>query len=364
LRILLTSQNLTRYGGTQMFVADLARKLLQWGHEPIVYSPWLGKVASDLRSWTVAVTSDLHTITERPDVIIGNYHLGTMTALHHFPETQAIFVCHATQAIVPKAPRIRRYVAVDEACRAHLVYECGIDPAHVELVLSAVELTRFPARTELPPRPRRAVLFGNQFKGNGPWQGIRVACREAGIETDVIGEGAGTADAHPEKLLLQYDLVFARGRAALEAMATGAATILAGPNRMATLVTSDDVMRYRPLNFGRRALTTPIDLDSVRRELARYDAADAAAVSSTIRQTASLDLAAEQFLRIAEEALHDPAPVDVQSEYAATAAYLRGLDSDEARYRTERLRRRVENWPVIGRLVVRLARRVMQALER
>jgi hypothetical protein len=364
LRILLTTQNLTRYGGTQMFVADLARKLLQWGHEPIVHSPWLGKAAADLRNWTVAVTSDLRTITEPPDVIIGNYHLGTMTALHQFPEAQAIFICHTTLAFVPKAPRIRRYVAVDEACRSHLVYESGVDARQVEMVLSAVELTRFRVRAELPPRPRRALLFGNQFAGDGPWQAIRTACREEGIESVVLGEGVGTADPNPEKLLLQYDLVFARGRSALEAMATGAATVLAGPNRMATLVTSADVARYRPRNFGRRDLTTPIDVTAVRREIARYDAADAAAVSRTIRETASLDIAAGQFLRIAEDALQDRAPADVASEYAATALYLSGLEADEARQRNDRLRNRLESLPLVGPLVLRLGRAIMRALVR
>lgn len=364
MRILLTNYNLTRYGGTQMFVADLARKLLQLGHEPIVHSPWLGKVATDLRQWTIPVTADLRTITEPPELIVGNYHLGTMTALHQFPGVQAIFICHGTQTIVPKAPRIRRYVAVDEACRAHLVYECGIDPAQVELVLSAVDLARFHPRVQLPERPRRALLFGNQFEGDGPWQAIRVACREAGIETIVVGEGAGTAEPRPENLLREHDLVFARGRSALEAMASGAATILAGPNRMATLVTAADLPRYRPLNFGRRALTTPIDVASVRREIARYAAADAGVVSAMIREMASLDLAAAQLLRIAEDALHDPAASDISTEYAATAAYLSSLESDESRLRDDRLRRRIASWPLIGPLALRLTRRLMRAMDR
>jgi hypothetical protein len=345
-------------------VADLARKLLEWGHEPIVHSPTLGDVAADLRNWTVSVTSDLRTITEPPDIIIGSYHLGTMTALHHFPTVQAIFICHGADVVVPKAPRIRRYIAVDEACRAHLVYQCGVDPKLVEMVLSSVDLIRFPARTELPARPRRAALFGNQFAGSGPWQAIRLACEEVGIETVVIGRGAGKADPQPEKSLLQYDLVFARGRSALEAMATGAATILAGPNRMATLVTSADLARYRPRNFGRRALTTPIDVGSVRREIARYDATDAAAVCRIIRETASLELAAEQFVRIADEAIHDAAPIDVQSEFAATAAYLSSLDANDSAQRNDRFRRRIEQWPVIGRLTVWMARRIMRALDR
>jgi glycosyltransferase involved in cell wall biosynthesis len=145
----------------------------------------------------------------------------------------------------------------------------------------------------------------------------------------------------------------------LEAMATGAATILAGPSRMGTLVTAADVGRYRALNFGRRAMTTPIDVASVTAELARYDPADAAEVCRMIRDTASLELAAAQFVRIAEEAIADAEPVDVAREYAATAAYLSGLEAQPL-HRIRGLQRRIESVPVIGRVASWIARRLMR----
>jgi hypothetical protein len=356
-RILLNSHDLSGYGGVQMFVRDLARTLLQWGHEPVVHSPRLGVVANDLRAWTIPVTSDLRTITVPPEVIIGNYGLGTMTALQQFRDAAAVYVCHSTNADVPRAPRIRRYVAVDDACLSHMIYECGIDAARVEMVLSAVDLARFQPRAALPPHPRRALLFGNEFAGDLPWRAIELACRQAGIETRVAGKGSGKPEPHPEQLLLDYDVVFARGRSALEAMATGAATILAGPNRMGTMVTAADVARYRPLNFGRRAMITPIDVEAVSRELARYDPAEAAEVCRTIRGIASLELAGAQFVRLAEEAIADAEPFDLDAEYAATAAYLSGLESDVVQ-RMALVRQRVSQLPLIGRAAVWLGGRL------
>ncbi len=361
MRILISSQDLTSFGGVQMFARDLAHTLLRWGHEPILHSPRLGAVANDLRTWAIPVTSDLRTITVPPDVIVGNYHLGTMTALQQFPRTPAIFVCHGSTQIVPRGPRIRRYVAVDQACWSHMVYECGIEPERTEVVLNAVELARFPARDALPPRPRRALLFGNQFAGDGPWRAIQLACRKHGIETEIIGRGAGKPEPHPEKALLEYDIVFARARSALEAMATGAATILAGPNRMGTLVTAADVARYRPDNFGRRALTTPIDVDSVSRELARYDADDAAKVCRIVRDTASFELAAAEFVRLLEEAVADAEPFDAAREHAAMVEYLSGLENDP-RQQIDRFHRWVTHLPVVGRVAAWTGRRLMRAL--
>ena len=360
MRILITLHDLTSRGGVQMFVRDLARRLLQWGHEPVIHSPWMGAVAEDFREWTIPVTSDLRTMTLAPDVIIGNYPHGTMTALQQFPSAQAIFVCHGWGVSAPRAPRIRRYVAVDQACWSQMVHEGGIEPERIEMVFNSVDLSLFPERASLPPRPRRALLFGNEFVGAGPWRAIERACRSEGLEVALIGAG-GRTETHPERALLEHDVVFARGRSALEAMATGAATILAGPKRMATLVTMAEVARYRTLNMGRRSLTTPIDVDAVSRELARYDPAEAAEVCRSIRATASLDLAAAQFVRLAEEAAAEADSFDLSEEYAATAAYLSSLESAPVQ-RLKQLRRWVVALPVVGPLAGWIVRRLMRAL--
>jgi hypothetical protein len=169
-------------------------------------------------------------------------------------------------------------------------------------------------------------------------------------------------EERPEAVLPKYDLVFARARSALEAMASGAATILAGPNRMGRFVTPADVEGYRRLNFGRRAMTTPIDVDAVTREIARYDAAGAATVSKMIRETASLELAASQFIRLAEEVIEDhrTMAVDPAAESAATAAFLADLPESDLQARLFKLRSRIAAVPVIGDLALRLARRIIR----
>jgi hypothetical protein len=48
---------------------------------------------------------------------------------------------------------------------------------------------------------------------------VRTACQQAGIEIDVLGNHSGNITGTPEDVLGGYDLVFAKGRAALEAMA-------------------------------------------------------------------------------------------------------------------------------------------------
>lgn len=356
LRILLANYDLTRRGGTQLAVFDLAAKLHEWGHEPFVYSPHLGAVADAIRSRGIPVVENLGALESEPEVILGNHHLVTMTALQQYPSCPAIFVCHGLQWGIPKFPRIRRYVAVDGLTRAHLARDHGIAEESIETILNSVDLTRFRQRAALPPAPRRALLFGNQFQGEGAWRTVVSVCRELGIEIDVIGAGVGKAHAQPETVLEQYDLVFARARSALEAMATGASVILTGPTRMAGMVTRENVAAYRPMNFGRSVLLEPISADAIRREIARYDRDEAREVSHLIRASVSLDVSAAEYLRVASDVLEEGHPIDRDAEHAAMAIYLRQLENEPLAWLRE-LRERVAGVPLIGSLLFRLMKK-------
>ena len=47
MRILITNLKLEGRTGTELFVCDLARGLLEAGHRPVLYSPRLGKLAAE-----------------------------------------------------------------------------------------------------------------------------------------------------------------------------------------------------------------------------------------------------------------------------------------------------------------------------
>src|SRR5215470_13196513 len=94
LRVLITNTWLYARAGTELYVRDLATALLACGHSPIVYSPVLGAVATEIRAATVPVVDDLDAIGVAPDVIHGHHHLETLSALLRFPGVPAIFVCH------------------------------------------------------------------------------------------------------------------------------------------------------------------------------------------------------------------------------------------------------------------------------
>lgn len=331
LRVLITNVSLATRSGTELYVRDLATALLDRGHTPIVYSTYLGEIAQELRAATVPVVDDLEALAIVPDLIHGHHHPETMTALLHFPRVPAVFFCHDWSAwwdVPPRFPRILRYVAVDHTCRDRLVFEHAIPEDRVRVLLNFVNLDLFKPRGPLPPRPQRALVFSNYASERTHLGAVRDACARAGIALDVIGANVGATCAKPEAVLGRYDIVFAKGRSALEALAVGAAVVLCDAAGVGTMVTTDELDRLRLLNFGRRTLRELVGPDVLAREIARYDPEDAAEVSRRIRATAGLDVAVDELLALYREVIAEHGnmgPQNIQAEERALASYLRWL---------------------------------------
>jgi glycosyltransferase involved in cell wall biosynthesis len=329
LRILITNNTLGSRAGTELYVRDLAIALLKRGHKPIAYSTILGDVADELRRATVPVIDRLESLSTPPDLIHGHHHLETMTALLRFPGVPAIYFCHGWlpwEEAPPIFPRILRYVAVDETCRDRLLHEHAISEAQIQLLFNFVDLDRFKPRSPLPEKPTRALVFSNAAAEDTVLPALREACRRSSIQMDVVGNGAGNAARQPEQVLGNYDLVFAKGRAALEALAVGSAVILCDAIGAGPMVTTTNMQRLRPLNFGIRTLHNRVDADVLHREISLYDAADAMRVASWIRANVGMDDILTQLIALYHEVLeeHRRSPaIDCASELRAAASYLR-----------------------------------------
>jgi hypothetical protein len=314
-----------------LYVRDVALALLHRGHQPLAYSPVLGEVADELRQATVPVLDDLAALSTAPDVIHGQHHLDAMTAMLRFPRVPAVFFCHGwspweEQPVV--FPSIQRYIAVDDLCRERLLTTRGIPAEKVEVLYNFVDLSRFRVRGALPPRPASALVFSNSAAAGGFLEPIRAACLRFGIQQiDVAGIAAGTSIARPEQILERYDVVFAKARCALEAMAAGCAVIVADLAGLGGLVTSENVQHLRRLNFGLRTMQRePITEEAVFTELARYQPDDARRVTQWIRSVASRGAAIDRLLEIYAEAVSAARQTNSTDDRSANASLAAASD--------------------------------------
>ena len=351
LRVLLTNLKLDAATGTECYTYDVARRLLWLGHSPMVYSPRLGPLATQLVELGIPVVDRIERIAAVPDVIHGHHALETMTAMLRFPETPAVFVCHDAAAWhdrPPRFPRLRHWVAVDDACRERLVGAEGVAPEQVTVVQNGVDLRRFrPRSTPLPERPHEALLMSN-YADHATAKAVRAACEQCDMHLTCVGKNFREQWTAPEAHLEKFDLVFAKARCAREALAVGNAVIVCDAAGSGPLVTAGDLERLAGCNFGRRLLRGPLDPAWLVAEIRRYDAADAAEASRRLRALADLDIVAGQLVELYHSAidaqrqsLDDPFVERIREENRAAAEFVQwwSVHCEEA-IRRERRRRR------------------------
>lgn len=344
MRILLTNNTLAWRAGSELYIRDLALGLLRRGHCPVVFSSILGPIAEELRQATVPVIDDLDALNAPPDLIHGQHHLDAMVAILRYPNVPAIYMCHGWspwQERPPVFPSIRRYIAVDDLCRERLLTTPGLAADRIDVVLNGVDLGRFRPRPALPGRATSALIFNNYAWPTGYAETVARACKAQGIErVDICGVRSGSSTTTPEALLAGYDVVFAKARCALEAMAVGCAVVVADEAGLAGMVSSDNMRAWRRLNFGVRTMQANASNDaSISAALEQYDAADAALVSRFIRGDASQEDVVDRLISIYQAVLAEPPPLtshkaeaEAASRYVTTLAeMLKGREHADER---------------------------------
>ena len=264
-----------------------------------------------------------------------------------FPETPAVYYCHgwAPWEETPLVfPRIFRYLAVDEVCRERLIAEGGIAPARIELLLNFFNARNFAPRGPLPAKPQLALAFGNAFSENSDLPILREACAQCGIELHAAGLAALQPESDVGQRLQRYDLVFAKARGAIEAMAVGAAVVLCNLGRLGSMVTSKNFSRLRPLNFGVRVLDRPLEAKLVTEEIGRYDAADALRVATVVRGECEIQSVVDRLISLYESVIEEARRAPLQASAPGDHAVARYLEQHSLRYKGRELTSERDRW--------------------
>ena len=313
--VLLTSHSLDERYGTELYVAGLAGELLSRGWRVGAHSLVLGTVAEQMRESGIAVSNRVEDLP-RPDVIHGNSYFETLLAHLTYPDVPIFSLLHVDGwwlQFPPFVAALRRVGAVSDDCREAAVGQLGFEESAVGWFPNFADPERFRPRDPLPENPRRALIFSNYASDETFVPAIRLACQELNISVDTAGARSGRVTAEPERLLPRYDLVFAKGRAAIEAMVAGCAVVVCDFPGAGPMVREENLEALRRLNFGHRTMTRRLNPQQIIREVTHYDPEDAARVSQRMRDEASLGPAVDLLESTYEELIEGwpvSAPLD------------------------------------------------------
>ena len=281
--------------GTEVFVEQLADWLRQQGHTPVLYAPLIGPLGEEMRRRGHRVHDRIEQLQEAPDVIHGHHGGPTMTALAGFPAVPALFVSHGVAGEFdrpPVHPNILRYFAVSSLVRERWASP-DIPMDRIGILGNPVDTDRFARRAPLPDRPGHAVLVA---KAPGHVEAVREACATHGLALTEVGGAVGNLVPNLPDLYRDADIVFASGRSAFEAAASGCAVVLVDGSGMHGLIRAAEIDRVADLNCGVGLLAHPPAVQALADAIAGYDAADAAAVTDSLRRTHSLDAQGRRLL--------------------------------------------------------------------
>ncbi len=331
MKILLTNQSLDVRAGTELFVQEIALMLRAQGHDPMAYTSRPGQVADLLRKDNIPVVNEIEKLPFKPDLIHAQHHLDAMSALLALPGVPAIYHCHGAfpwQERPPRHPRILRYLVTSEGLQHFISTEYSIDPEKIGVLRNFVDLSRFTGRiTPLPQQPTSALVFVGGFNPEKKSM-VSDACHSVGItKVDFAGYSVGNPIAHPEQILSDYDIVFATGRSAIEAIACGCAVIVMDSIRVGEFVTAQRYEDWRDCNYSIANTLPPMTSQAIATQLLQYNPVDAAAVCQRLRAEAGLDKAIEQlagqYSMVMEE--FENYSFDPESEMLACCSYIRSL---------------------------------------
>lgn len=299
MNVLLTNIYLDNHYGTEVYIRDLAVALHNRGIHVEVYSPRLGGVATEIRNAGINVTDKPEQLLLCPDIIHGQHFEPTVKAVACFPDTPALYFVHdrTNPLDTPvKHSQIVKYLASDHNTRDRLIIDEGIPPEHTEVLLNWVDTGKFLLKEQWNSRPQTALMFSNYATEENYLPVVREACLEMNMTLDCIGQGTGTAIKNPEEVVGNYDIVFAKAKAAIEAIATGANVIACDFRGLGGMVTAQNYRHFRDYNFGMKILNRPIKKKWLVEEIKKYNVEEGKKVAMLIREEADLRLYVDQLL--------------------------------------------------------------------
>jgi hypothetical protein len=227
MRIVLSVESFSLFGGTQSYTLTTAMELERLGHDVAIYSPDRGAMAEFAREQSVHVIGKQE-LPRSCDVLISSDAATCHELAGRYLDAVRIFVVHSVDFMLQAPPQLH------DRCQAIVVLNDRVRRAvearawHAPIVRlrQPIDLLRFGGLGPGYATARTALVASNYLKGARA-KLIEAACRANGLEVRWIGNNTH-ANPAPELAIAGARLVIGLGRSVLEAMAAGRAAYVYG----------------------------------------------------------------------------------------------------------------------------------------
>jgi hypothetical protein len=218
-RFVLANRLLAHAGGTETHLVTIGEQLLRLGHEVVLFSPELGPFAEHARRRGLDVAGP-DELPRECDVVFAQDALVVYELAERYPAAFTVFrICGDVFDFQspPQLEGLVDLVVVLSDRYARLARACAIGPRLLRLRIPVSD-DRLVPTGPIRARPRRAVVLGNYADRIDV---VRETWERRGIQVTQVGGARQRYDL--AAALGGADIVVAKSRAALDAMACGRA---------------------------------------------------------------------------------------------------------------------------------------------
>lgn len=267
MRFVLANHALCGAGGTEVHLVTLGEQLQRLGHEVVLYANEVGPFAAHAARRGLEVFDALRELPERCDVAFTQDGVVAHELASRYPDAVSVFrLCSDVYdfELPPQLAGVVDLIVVLSDRYQRLAAACASDVPVVRLRVP-VDLDRIAPPGPIGERPQRAVLLGNyaerQALVSAVWGGLGIDVRRVGGSSQSYDVTAALADA---------DVVVAKARAALDAMACGRAVYVYDTFGGDGWVTPENYAALEADNFAGQAFDRVIDAGALASDLAGY----------------------------------------------------------------------------------------------
>ena len=315
MQVLLGIHHFDRPNGATTYTTIVARHLGRLGHDVAIHTPDAGAMAEVAREAGLPVGDDG---AERPDAILAQDQMVAYALAERWPGVPQVFVAHGAYRDENMPPQIPggavATVAMNDrvATRARALAWAG----PIVRLRQPIDVELFRTRGLPRKTPRRAVLFGNNLRGQA-LDRIVTALERAGMEVDHLG-WHGHSEVHPQRVLGHADVVVGYGRCALEGMASGRPTYVFDHRGGDGWVTDASYPAFEGNGFAGTATDECLDVDGLEAALAGYDPELGQVGRTLVERHHNAFHHANELVQLLQD-VEAPAPIDAVGRERAAA---------------------------------------------
>ena len=267
MRFVLANRELKGAGGTEVHLVTLGEQLQRLGHDVHLYATELGDFAEHARRRGLAVRGSLLELPEDADVVFSQDGIVAYELARRYPGALALFrLCSDVFdfELPPQLPGAVDLIVV-LSDRYERLARAGAGDVPVLRLRVPIDVDRLAPLSTIRERPRTAIVLGNY---DDRVEMVRQAWGPSGVEVRTIVGGAQAFDV--AAALAVADIVVAKSRAALDAMACGRAVYVFDFFGGDGWVTPESYGAMEADNFAGQATSRVVDAAALAGDLAGY----------------------------------------------------------------------------------------------